>query len=421
MIPDPTSSLYERLMHPELRLGLGLGLPAGGNGSAAISLDFTTITTLDSRITFTRASSATRVNASGLIETVSSDVPRFDYDPATLTALGLLVEGQRTNLCLYSEQFDNGNWVKSGSSITANAIVAPDGATTADKLVESATTAAHYVTQAISVTSGVTYTFSFYAKAGERSVISCRGTAAWAADPRVRFTLSGSGSYVVDSGTPTASIVAVGNGWYRCSFTATTTSSASNGFLFELYNGAYGYAGDGTSGLYIWGAQAEAGDIITSYIPTSASQVTRAADLPLISGTNLSAFLNASEGSFQVNYYAPQNLSGSRVSLATAPISAGSFLAMGGNTGWFAGSVSAPGKVAGLNKQAIAYRSTGDFASCFNGAAVSSSSSSDFVGTATTLNIGHQSGGGSPLNGHIRSLAYYRRRLSNVELQSLTV
>lgn len=103
MIPDPNCRLSTRLRKPELRLGLGAGLLAGGTGSSpAASFDFLSGETLDSRVTFTRASPATRVNSAGVLELVGNDVARFDYDPVTLAARGLLIEEGRTNLLLNS-------------------------------------------------------------------------------------------------------------------------------------------------------------------------------------------------------------------------------------------------------------------------------------------------------------------------------
>ena len=97
-----------------------------------MALDFTT-GTLDSRVSVARAgNTATRINSSGKIEIVNANLPRFDYDPATLAPRGLLIEEQRTNLLLRSEEFDNASWAKTNATITVNATTAPDGTTTAD-------------------------------------------------------------------------------------------------------------------------------------------------------------------------------------------------------------------------------------------------------------------------------------------------
>jgi hypothetical protein len=111
----------------------------------SLNLDFANSQSVDPRITFTRASTATRVNANGLIEVVASNSPRIDFDPATQVCKGLLIEEQRTNLLTYSENFDNAAWGKQSVTVNANAAIAPDGTLTADKLIESTTNAVHYV------------------------------------------------------------------------------------------------------------------------------------------------------------------------------------------------------------------------------------------------------------------------------------
>ena len=111
-----------------------------------MALDFTT-GVLDPRVTVTRAlNTATRVNSSGYVEIVNANLPRFDYDPVTLTPKGLLIEEARTNLLTYSEQFDNAAWGKQGSSVSQNVQTSPDGSVDADKLIEDATTGEHRLT-----------------------------------------------------------------------------------------------------------------------------------------------------------------------------------------------------------------------------------------------------------------------------------
>ena len=204
------------------------------------------------------------------LQTASSGEARFDHDPVTGESKGLLIEEARTNNLTYSEQLDNAAWTKSGSYVTANTMIAPDGTQTADKLSENTANSSHDIRQTFTGSTSTTYTYSFYAKAGERSEITFFGALS-----------SGSvgGSFNLATGVATSSYMyPVGNGWYRCWIPVTTASSGGAlNMIIILNNGSSAsYAGDGYSGLYLWGFQLEVGSFPTSYIPTSGSTVTRA-------------------------------------------------------------------------------------------------------------------------------------------------
>lgn len=221
--------------------------------------------------TFTRASAATYVDRYGVLRTASADTPCF-------TADGLLLEGASTNLLTYSEQFDNAVWTKLRSMVAANTTETTDpyGTNTADKLIEDTTaTITHLVSQIYSFTAGTTYTFSVYAKAGSRSQMALRfGDSGLAAG----FDLS-SGTVLSASSGVTTKITALANGWYRVSATETAVNSGSYAAQIQLMvSGVTSYTGDGTSGLYIFGAQLEAMPFATSYIATTATSATRVAD-----------------------------------------------------------------------------------------------------------------------------------------------
>jgi hypothetical protein len=268
-----------------------------------LNLDFAKTKALDPRVTYTRASTATFVGSNGLIQTAASGAARFDHNPATGESLGLLVEEARTNRVTYSEQFDNAGWTKVDTTVTANATVAPDGTSTADKLVETAAIDQHRLQQVITVTANTVYTTSLFAKASERSRLrfglfnSTITSGAYAEFNLSTGTISGQ----TTAGTATNvvySIVSLSNGFYRCSVSSTVdNSSTSITPLIGLLDasGSPSYTGDGTSGIYIWGAQLEAGAFPTSYIPTTSATVTRAADVASITGASFSSWFNGNK------------------------------------------------------------------------------------------------------------------------------
>jgi hypothetical protein len=231
-------------------------------------------------ITHTRASAGTYVGSDGLIKTATTNEARFDHDPVTGESLGLLVEESRTNLLLQSEDFST-TWTATRASVSTNAIIAPNGAITADKLIEdNSLNNTHLVVSASGATTvaGLQYVYSVFAKAAERSWILLSPGGAWG---YAWFdVLNGVVGSVVDGGSsPTASIQPVGNGWFRCSIGVTAVDAKGYQILLATGNNVVTYTGDGTSGIYLWGAQLEAGSFPTSYIPTTSSTVTRAADV----------------------------------------------------------------------------------------------------------------------------------------------
>jgi hypothetical protein len=253
-------------------------------------------------LSVTRATSATRVNANGLIETVGANVPRLDYSNGSCPSI--LVEPQRTNLALNSEQFDNASWVKERITVSANATTAPDGTLTADKVIENTDNNSHRIRQNLSSTSGLSYSLSSYIKAAGRTKarVFVGGINAYC-----DFDLT-SGTIIGSPVNCTASIQNVGDGWYRCSisYLQTTTSGAQLHLFAPLdSSGNFSYTGNGVDGIFVWGAQLEAGSNATSYIPTVASAVTRNADV--ISKTGISDLINSREGVLFANIKAISN------------------------------------------------------------------------------------------------------------------
>lgn len=190
---------------------------------------------LDPRITFTRGSTATYTDQFGNIATAAANVPRFDHDPITGECTGLLIEEERTNLLTYSDQFNDTVWVKSSLTISSNLAVSPDGTLTADKIIENSSTpnTSHYAYQNWNITSGTTYTFSVYAKAAERTQLRITFNAAGFPSNYNSFFDLSNGTVLVGSGY--ATIISVGNGWYRCSMTSTAAVTGSTSAAIYTY------------------------------------------------------------------------------------------------------------------------------------------------------------------------------------------
>ena len=164
-----------------------------------------------------------------------------------------LLDG-RVNLLTFSEQFDNAAWTKSATTVTANATTAPNGTTTADSLLETATTAAHAIFEAVSVTSGASYQWTGYVRANGRTRIRlvCAATSAvLTADYNISAITA-----TVAAGSGTVSIESIGSGWFRLFATATATATGTGYWQANLLddNGNLSYLGDVTKGMFLWGA-----------------------------------------------------------------------------------------------------------------------------------------------------------------------
>jgi hypothetical protein len=225
-----------------------------------------------------------------------ANVPVFDHNPTTGEALGLSVWEARTNLLQRSQEFDNAYWNNDSCTVLSNQIIAPDGTLTADKYIpnigllpSTASTGIRRPTFAVS--SGATYTFSEFAKKGEFDTWATRDN--YASGNLLVINLT-TGAIVSNPAFYTnVRVIDCGNGWWRIvyTFVATTTNYVTEAARTNS-------TGDGTSGIYIWGAQLEAGAFATPYIPTVASTVARSADVAVMTGVNFSRWYRTDEGSF---------------------------------------------------------------------------------------------------------------------------
>jgi len=212
-----------------------------GDGST-LSLDFTAMgETLDSRFTFTRSSTtSTYINSSGLVATAGTNVPRFDYDPTTLTPRGLLIEGAATNLFFYSNPIatTGGYWGSGGYTLGTGA-TSPDGTNTSTRFTVNSNSGATCSMQQSVTMNATSCTFSIWFKNGTLTgssnvaltSVAVRNATTATILLRFYFNATNPSSITYVTGSTGASVVAYANGWYRISATVTSgvTSGNSNG------------------------------------------------------------------------------------------------------------------------------------------------------------------------------------------------
>jgi hypothetical protein len=234
-------------------------------------------------------------------------------------------------------------------------------------------------------------------------------------------------------GGGTVSITSVGNGWFRCSMSWTSTSSTARTHVIRLNNpaGTTTFLGDGVMGMYFWGIQTEVGAFPTSYIPTVASQVTRTADVAVMTGTNFSSWYTATEGTFFAEWTLGRDVTSVSIYTAEDGTSNNSIRTRYEAAGTANDSAVTVGGViqatlAASNQQtlsttyknAMAYK-VNDFARSASGASVVTDTSGT-IPLVTQFSIGKNATNTEQPNGHIRQIAYYPRRLANAELQGIT-
>jgi hypothetical protein len=371
-----------------------------------------------------------------------NSAPRFDHNPTTGESLGLLVEEQRTNNLLQSEDFSS-TWTLSNIAVTANSVVAPDGTTTADTIAPPADglTVTRFLRQNLALTTQQAYTLSVFVKAGTAIT---NGIALYVTDNtatnnfRSSFNLVNLTTSTGRAGwdDPTATIIPYPNGWYRCVLSG-VTSTAHTGLRVQIYLKAYGTAPDTYGSIHIWGAQLEAGAFPTSYIPTTTAAVTRSADVASISGSNFSSWYRQDEGTFfwSGSMYDTQYSNNNSFRVTEGSSFRGIGTGLDGRTGTDdasfgtrsgAGNTIATSSipyVIGNRNLRISGAFKEDVAASFNGSTTVVVSPAYVFGTENKMEImGDKTTGGAnyQYNGHTRRLTYWPQRLANSTLQQIT-
>jgi len=438
-------------MHRPMRRsteGQLMSLISLGDGST-LTLDFTQ-GVLDSRLTFTRASTATFINSSGLVASASTNVARFDHDPTTLAPQGLLIEGSATNVLL---GFAAGSWGRqningSGTSgALTNGQTGPDGvANTAARITTAASTTfptGMFVAFATNA-AGNSRTFSVWLRGvGANTTASIAivgsntpaGVASSQSGHSVTLATSTSGNNLLALVTGLSTTA-----WTRVSISRTDTQASSDSYRVCPGN----HTGTISSGLAVdvYVPQAESGIGMSSTIPTGASTVTRNADTAIIAAgaAFTSWYQGGTQGTFYVDWFGGvrSGASGStnRTVLSTDDVSTKHLhmmqTAASGNlrVADFGGTnnVTTSNTLTSGTRTKGAFSYNGSTANvCLNGGTVATGSSLAFSVTPTWLVIGATSTNGTSitdanvvLNNSIAVIKYWPTALPNATLQSLT-
>jgi len=373
-------------------------------------------------ITFTRPTGGGRTNAQGQYELLPANTPRIDYDPVTGECRGLLIEEQRTNLLTYSSDFANAAWGKQGATVEPG-VIAPNGSISG-KLKESETLGVHRLYRTFTATEGTAITISICAKAAGRSQIRINHGQMF--NGSTTFDLS-SGERI--SGATSTTSRYVGDDWWLLSVSGVATKASGIWYIQSAVADNESYQGDGTSGIYIWGAQLEAGSFPTSYIPTTNAQVTRAADIASVN--ELSPWYNPVEGTLFVEAV-PKGIRGDTATAGIASLDNGTSERFQIRTyqanGSIAGTIASGGVIQAAIEKSFELRAGERFSAALSAAQNDFALFKDGTLIGTDLSGSMPSParlaiGGAPasvaFSGHIRVIRFYPRAMPD-QLQALT-
>ena len=370
-------------------------------GLAYVTVNGTRETLTLDHVATTTSTRLTLQCASSFAWGLSGEFATFDNVSVKLldaAPLGLLIEEARTNLLTYSAQFDDVAWAKVGTAtVTANTETSPEGTTTTDTVNFPA--GSDWVYRTFSGAASTAYTFSVWLSGTGTTDIGIYDSVT-GGNNRAQITLTA---------TPT-----------RYTYTGTTGAASAD---FRAYIGRAFGASTATA-VKVWGAQLEAGAFATSYIPTVAATVTRAADNASMNYANLRAIYNDSEGTWVVEGDSAQAATGGLfmgIPLAPSaylgPTQAAYFPSVGANANFVPTYPTANART----KLAFAYKAN-DAALSANGAVATTDATLavETLNAAAVLQIGAGNSSSFYINGHIKSLTYFKTRKTNAELVTLS-
>ena len=362
---------------------------------------------------------------------ILEDLPRIDYSGGA-SCPALLLEPQRSNLITQSEYLDA--WSKFNTTITTNNAVSPDGYTNAAKLISTAVSGFHSVGESISSKLALTpYTFSFFAKADEIGYCVPNFSSTFSGTQLTAAINLTTGEVISSSAGLSASTEDYGNGWWRVILTATSQNNTT-AFVAVINttdaDGNTNHTGDGTSGILVYGAQAEVGSYPTSYIPTYGSIVTRSVDT--MSKIGISSLIGQEEGTL----FAELKISANDSTFKFLSLSDGTnsnavwiyyrtgvneinFRVIVGGGSQFDQIYTSPDSTTN-HKLAIRYKQD-DFSAWFNGTKVlTDTSGSTFSGTTLSEFDFFRPDGINHFAGDIKQVLLFKNALTDAELQDLT-
>ena len=374
--------------------------------------------------TFTRASTATRVNENGLIEVVKSGIPRIDY---TDNPSGhLLLEPARTNLVTYSEAF-TGYWATQSANVTAaSGIIAPDGSENVISL-NTTTTATFCGLNRVEATAftNKTLSLSVFAKKITSDYIFFYNIGSVGGVTAIYFNINNGTLGTIGASWSNAKIEDYGDGWYRCSATVSYDAAGTDYiYIFQSDNNANPESTLGKQ-TYLYGSQLEEGSYATSYIPTSGTTVTRAAET--CTGAGNAQVFNDSEGVlfaemaalFDTSTYLQLSLSNDSASNRHALYYSADDLAyISINTTTVYITSKNNFSVLEFHKFALKYKAN-DFSAWFDGTKINSSNTGTPPSNLSVIDFDNGVGV-FPFYGKIKQIGIYDTALTDIELENLT-